>query len=169
MIDLACELGCLPHDMQERARFLLERPELGEELIGRTSLGEDIHSNCWGTTIYLLGDEQIERARRLAETDNNLSHPVFFWVNGRPGYVEENIMDKFIQDFCVPVSRNQIPAPGLIYSMRGIVRGGLFHTGVTLNNWRTIEQPGLRKKFQVSEISARDDRNSILSYYSLAN
>jgi len=90
------ELEILPLEMWGRVRTLLQRPGLGEEPIGETSLGKEVYSNCFGTTVYLLGEESVEKVRRLSLDDNDLNSPSFFWINGRPGFIEESLMFRFL-------------------------------------------------------------------------
>lgn len=125
------KIALLPDEMRERGEYLLMNPRLGRKVVGKTNSGRGIFSNCWATTVFMEGEESIDKCRKISERMPFLRGEntwIYSENNTRPGRVEYNVMREFLLENYHNVKH---PLPGDIAILEEYVKGAhrLYHTG----------------------------------------
>ena len=68
---------------------LLANYNMGGEIIGTDSLGEELKSNCFGTVAYV---HEINYPRRDSKGDTHAAYP----VENRPGYLGASLFEEIL-------------------------------------------------------------------------
>lgn len=103
-----------------RIEFLLQNSELGRQ---RLLNGEDIKSNCHGTTLHVIGRQLPSEPERL--------HKKFFLtcpsrIPNHPGYCDNNVMSSILN---LRQARTEPIKDGIIALWN---EGAILHTGIYL-------------------------------------
>jgi hypothetical protein len=139
--------------IESRIQYLLFNPELGKEIIGTTSSGEPIKSNCFGTVMYLhnipypkarLDDSgfPMSYSGYRAELDMDSEfYPGLPW----PGYIEAHVFKKaLLKDFNKVEGESQFGDVYVFGDEDDMVMNGLksrfLHAGIFLEKDRIFEQ-----------------------------
>lgn len=161
-------LSSLPQEQIGRIEHLLLNPNSGREVIGKTSSGKEIKSNCWGTALYVLG-----MVPQKIEEPHALNFPQSFPAEGRPGYVEWNILQGIVE---VAFRKNISPLPGSLafferhpsYPIEFLNQPGrrTVHAGVFVEDNTIFEQRQLGEEFRLRTLGAIEREFYIITSYS---
>ena len=135
------------HSMyRERMFFLLQNPQLGHKPIRMSGRYKETCSNCFGTTLCIIGKESIFRRSTHSKEENGaiiLGEPgsdtfcIFPLDEQRPGYVGTEFMEGFIKNRCTQSTQKEkdciIATTGKYVDDEGFHKGyGLLHTCIYL-------------------------------------
>ncbi len=143
----------LPTDMRDRAEYLLRNPRLGKKIIGKTEFGRRIFSNCYGTSVFLLGSDATKKCRQISKSQPPIfkdNPPIYYRNLSRPGFINVNTMQGFlIRNY--NITRRPEPGDLAIIEKNNYDKYRLGHVAV----WTGIEnvvicQDGFGGKFQLN-------------------
>lgn len=120
-----------------KIRSLLRRPKRGRKLIGRKPDGEKIKANCYGTTVYILNQEDYFRGEPAF--DDSGKTICFIPPSRRPGYIDRNLMQRFLRDRCLPIKQEEREI-GDIVSFWEKEKEEFMHSGVYIGKIDILEE-----------------------------
>ncbi|MFA5993298.1 MAG: hypothetical protein WC796_06335 [Candidatus Pacearchaeota archaeon] len=140
-------------EISKRIRFLLANKNLGTQILLKEG-GYTYRPNCHGTTIYVLGCKPPLKTKTYSRV-----LPQVESLRG-PGYLDNSVMEFFLENVCTEVSTPEISPFPRIVSFWSDVRGNieLQHTLVYEGRYNgqgselVFHQPDTGRVFEVSSL-----------------
>ncbi len=124
-------IALLPDGMRQRGEYILRNPRMGRRPLGKTDSGEKFWSNCWGTTVFLEGENSYQECKRISMKNPFIIRgiPSVYWEKrNRPGLVEIDVMEEFLDNNYKKVDNPR--AGDVVVVVGDYRRNWLAHTGI---------------------------------------